>query len=175
MEFQWTVPVLSTGRFELAQLPDELILKLGTVSSKVWTRLAFSIPFVGRWSLDTQTLKTIQRSASLPLIECLHLKWPNGGCRCYNDTCCWISEILARFLCVDQKSMVPRRLIDSIIADYITANGLIFYKDAIGYSCKSFRLNHALTPIFGDYTNLEYHIGDILEILDTRNHICRNL
>jgi hypothetical protein len=130
MEFQWTVSARSTARFELSQLPDELILKLGTISSKVWTRLAFSVPFVGKWSLDGRTLARIRRETPLPKIECWHhyhqtYRPEIRVCSCGVNACCHISTALAAFLCVHPDSKIQRRRVVNAISEYIRINKLI--------------------------------------------------
>jgi hypothetical protein len=117
--------------FELARIPDELILKLVSPSSQVWLKLALAVPFVGRFSLDARALARIQRKTQLPLIECWHQQRGDNSnktvlvCRCRQDPCMFISKELAAFFRVDRRSKLQKTMITRVIREYAKANGLL--------------------------------------------------
>ena len=54
------VPV-NREKNSLSQLPLVLLLDIGKQSLEMWRALVFSVPKVGRWSLDKDYQKQIQR------------------------------------------------------------------------------------------------------------------
>jgi hypothetical protein len=120
--------------FELSRLPDELILKMTSLSSQVWLKLALAVPFIGRWALDECSIKRIRRDTPLPKIECWHYNKPSRStpdvpvCLCRPDTCVHLSRELAAFLGVHPDSRIQYQRILHVVLEYIRFNRLLSCK-----------------------------------------------
>ena len=177
-------------------LPNELILKIATQSSRVWLKLALAVPFIGHWTIDDpDTLKRVQRLTKLPLIECWHPRrvsvyLKNAWiCVCHSNPCVQVSKELAAFLCIDTRSELQKPDIEKAILVYARANGLLrCVKDSSNNTVYNYweviQLDAPLKRLFGtirEYNEYDaegmfissgvFRVTHMLKALKKRGHI----